>query len=168
MGACPFVLEAGSGSPPPLPKMQRVSKREAGKRGIQVLWGCPTMQCAKGAHLIHGILREVELGQAGGVDKGHICPPAEEDKGAGGLRQRAQEHLDVVFLLGVGMGGEAELLGPVLAHNFCLCPAGLLRQQVPSSHSSPAHVPLHRFPLPPHCHAPCCSCLPSPLCLPSP
>lgn len=59
---------------------------------------------ASGAHLIHGILREVELGQAGGVDEGHICPPAEEDEGAGSMGQWAQEHLDVGFLLGVGMG----------------------------------------------------------------
>lgn len=104
MGGCPFILETGSGSPSP-PKMHRVSTGEAGKRGIQVLRGCPTMQHASGAHLVHGILREVELGQAGSVEEGHICPPAEEDEGAGSLGQRAQEHLNVGFLLGVGMGG---------------------------------------------------------------
>lgn len=104
MGGCPFVLEARSGSPCP-PKMHRVSTGEAGKRRIQVPWGCPAMQCASGAHLIHGVLREVELGQAGGVAEGHICPPAEEDEGAGSLGQRAQEHLNVGFLLVVGMGG---------------------------------------------------------------
>lgn len=63
------------------------------------------MQYVSGAHLIHSILREVELGQAGGVAEGHICPPAEEHKGTGSLGQWAQKHLDVRFLLGVGMGG---------------------------------------------------------------
>lgn len=55
-----------------------------------------------GTHLIHSILREVEIGQAGGVAEGHICPPAEEHKGAGSLGQWAQKHLDVGFLLGWG------------------------------------------------------------------
>lgn len=86
-------------------KCNKVSTREAVKRGIQVPQGCPTMQRASGAHLIHGVLGEVELGQAGVVDKGHIRPPAEEDEGAGALGQRAQEHLDVRFLLEVGTGG---------------------------------------------------------------
>lgn len=85
--------------------MHRVSKGGVGKSGIQVPWCCPAMQRASGTHLIHGILREVELGQAGGVEEGHICPPAEEHEGAGGVGQRAQEHLDVAFLLGVGIGG---------------------------------------------------------------
>lgn len=47
------------------------------------------------AYLVHGILGELELGQAGGVEERHVCPPAEEDEGAGGLRQWAQEHLNV-------------------------------------------------------------------------
>lgn len=63
------------------------------------------MQCVSGAHLIHSILREVELGQAGGVAEGHVCPPAEEHKGAGSPRQWAQKHLNLGFLLGAGIGG---------------------------------------------------------------
>jgi len=89
----------------PPPQTHRVSKEGAGKSGIQVPWGCPARQSASGAHLIHGVLGEVELGQAGGVEEGHICPPAEEDERAGSLGQRAQEHLDVGFLLGMGMAG---------------------------------------------------------------
>lgn len=68
-------------------------------------WDCPAMHCVSGAHLIHSILGEVELGQAGGVAEGHICPPAEEHEGTGSLGQWTHKHLDVVFLLGVGIGG---------------------------------------------------------------
>lgn len=73
-----------------------VKRKESWKEGGQA-------RCESGAHLIHSLLREAELGQAGGVAVGHVRPAAEEDEGAGGLGERAQEHLDTVFLLGVGM-----------------------------------------------------------------
>lgn len=93
----PFMLKAGSGSP-------SLAKNTQGGKGGSWQERDPGA-VGYGAHLIHSILREVELGQAGGVDVGYVCPPAEEDKGTGTLGQWAQEHLDEGLLLRVGMSG---------------------------------------------------------------